>query len=579
MIRKLYRIIDPADRPRFRRWIGAIAVFSVLQGICVLLLVAVLRPFLDGDRDAALGWLGVFAAVTAATCAVYYWQAMLGQRIGDDLLLGMHHRVGDHLARLPLGWFGTDRIGRLTHSMSQGTQNIMGVPAHLMQPVVSGALTPAVVAVGMFVFDWRLGIALLVAGAVLVVVHNWSQDAIARTFGVLDAAAVEAASRVVEFAQRQPVLRAFGRTVDGNKLLDDAVLGQRRAYDKVTGAVVPALIAFSVAVQAAFVALIAVGVSLALGGSLDAAELIALLVLVTRFVGPLIEIVDHAAALRMAADDIDRIDEVLAVEPLPEGGVTAVSAPGQVEFDNVSFGYGDRQVLRDIRFTARPGTLTAIVGPSGVGKTTLLRLAARFWDVDSGVVRVGGADVRDLTTEALMSQLALVFQDVYLFDDTIEANIRIGRPDATGEQVRAAAALARVDEIVQRLPDGWNTRVGEGGAALSGGERQRVSIARALVKQAPVVLLDEATAALDPDNEAAVADAMRTLAEQRTLLVVAHRLHTVAAADQILVLDHDGAGGATVVAHGTHSELIEQPGRYQDFWRERDKAQGWRLAV
>ncbi|WP_378733923.1 ABC transporter ATP-binding protein [Nocardia brasiliensis] len=574
MIRKLFRIVDPDDRPRFVRWIGLIAAFSVLQGICVLLVVPVLRPLLEGDRDAAVPWLTVLAVATVATCVVFYAQAMHGQQIADDLLLGMHHRVGDHLARLPLSWFGTDRTGRLTQSMSQGTQNIIGVPAHLMQPVVSGALTPAVVALGMFVFDWRLGAALLVSGLVLLATHNWAQTAIARSFGAIDRAAVESASRVVEFAQCQPVLRAFGRTGADNVLLDDALTGQRRAYDEMNRNAVSALMAFSVVVQAAFVALIAIGVALALGGSLDAAELIALLVLVTRFVGPLIEIVDHAAALRMASEDIDRIDEVLAVEPLPEGATVHPTTSGGVSFKNVAFGYGDRPVLRDVSFEAKPGTLTAIVGPSGAGKTTLLRLAARFWDVDSGVVQVGGTDVRELSTEALMNQLAMVFQDVYLFDDTIEANIRLGRPDATLDEIREAARLARVDEIVDRLPDGWNTRVGEGGVSLSGGERQRVSIARALVKQAPIVLLDEATAALDPDNEAAVSAAMRALAEQRTLLVVAHRLPTVASADQILVLDE-----GRIVQSGTHDELIDAPGRYQDFWRERERAKGWRLTV
>lgn len=216
--------------------------------------------------------------------------------------------------------------------------------------------------------------------------------------------------------------------------------------------------------------------------------------------------------------------------------------------------------------------MTALVGPSGSGKTTVSRLIARFWDVDSGAVRIGGVDVRDLDPEELMSRIAIVFQDVYLFEGTVIDNIRVGRPEATDEEVREVARLARVTEIVDRLPDGWDTNVGEGGTRLSGGERQRVSIARAILKNAPIVLLDEATASLDPENEQAVQDALSALTENRTLLVIAHRLPTIIAADQILMLS-DGL----IAERGTHEELRDAGGRYQEFWSQRSRAQEWRL--
>jgi ATP-binding cassette, subfamily B, bacterial IrtB/YbtQ len=279
--------------------------------------------------------------------------------------------------------------------------------------------------------------------------------------------------------------------------------------------------------------------------------------------------------MRMAATLLRRITTVLDTPALPEPSTPQpASVPGRVELDHVAFSYPGRQVLSDISFTAEPGTMTALVGPSGSGKTTITRLLARFYDVDGGVVRVGGVDVRDQSTADLMAQLSLVFQDVYLFDDTLWDNIRIGRPDASDADIEEAARTAGLLSVVQRLHGGWRTRVGEGGAALSGGERQRVSIARALLKNAPIVLFDEATSALDPENEDHVADSIRRLAHGSTVIVIAHKLSTVTAADNIVVLSADG----TVQDSGTHADLITRGGQYAEFWSHRASATGWSMA-
>jgi ATP-binding cassette, subfamily B, bacterial IrtB/YbtQ len=328
-----------------------------------------------------------------------------------------------------------------------------------------------------------------------------------------------------------------------------------------------------VTVQFTFTALLVVGVLLAVSGQLAVGTAIALIALAARFTGPLAEIGDYAGVLRMARNDLRRLTSILDEQPLAEPATeAALTAPGSLALENVTFGYTGRPVLSGVDLEVPPRSMTALVGASGSGKTTVTRLVARFWDVDSGTVRVGGADVRDQTTEQLMGQLALVFQDVYLFDDTLEANIRVGRPGASEAEVREAARLAGVEEIVARLPLGWETPVGEGGTALSGGERQRVSVARALLKDAPIVLLDEATAALDPENERYVTEALRALAARSTVLVIAHRPATVVAADRVIVLD-----GGGIAEQGTHEQLLAAGGRYAEFWEARTRAKGWRL--
>lgn len=338
---------------------------------------------------------------------------------------------------------------------------------------------------------------------------------------------------------------------------------------------VPGLAAFAIVVQVVFLVLVYAVTVWATDGDLAAATAVGLIVVVSRFIDPVSQLAQVSTSTRRAAAAIDRVHELLDVPELvdSEQGVAATPIDNGICFDGVAFGYHDGvQVVREVTLEVPAGTTTAIVGPSGSGKTTLLRLAARFHPVDAGAVRIGGVDVADMALDDLMAQVSPVFQDVYLFNQTIEENIRIGRPDATADELREAARIAAVDEIVERLPDGWDTVVGERGANLSGGERQRVSIARALLKDAPIVLLDEATSALDPHNEAVVVRGLRELTRGKTVVVVAHKLSTVAHADQIAVLD-DGV----IVDRGTHDELSARPGRYADFVAQRDRAAGWRL--
>ena len=562
MIRTLLRVLGPAHARAVRRTVALMAVAALAEGLCCALLVPVLRALFGPTPGDVWPWLGAFAAAVAGCAVLRYLADLSGFRVGTTMLRGMYHRLGDHLARLPLGWYGRDRVGQVSALAGGGVLRAMSVLAHVLGPFLSACVTPLALVAVMLAFHWQVGLAALAAVPPVVAVQLRAGRSTAAEDERRAAHEQEATARVLEYLHAQPVLRAGGRTAERFALLDTALTGLRRTSRRQTRAALPGVLGLALTVQAAFTAALALTAYLALGGTLGPADALALTVLAARCADPLLSLAEIGGQLRAARTELDRLDAVLRTEPLPEPARPERPDGHGLEFDAVTFRYGDRTVLDGVSLAVPEGQRLALVGPSGAGKSTLLHLLARFHDVDAGAVRVGGADVRAVAGEDLVSRLALVLQDVHLFDGTLEENVRLGRPDATAAELRAAAAAARLDEVVARLPDGWDTAVGEGGARLSGGERQRVSLARALLKDAPVVLLDEVTSALDPVNEAAVHAGIAELMAGRTVVTVAHRLRTVQHADRIAFLD-DGH----VVELGTHAELLAENGRYAEFWR------------
>jgi ATP-binding cassette subfamily B protein len=577
VIRAFLKALGPEQVGPMRASLALTTFVSALQGVLFALLVPVLTHLLGPDPDRAGPWTAVLLAATAAYAVLRAGSLHLNFRVGGALSRGLHRRLGDHVVRLPLGWFTGGRVGELNRLATDGVSRATSLPVHLYPPLADAVVTPLVSVLALFVWDWRIALAAAACLPLLWMVFTLSGEAVGRNDAARDAVTDEAADRVLEYARAQPVLRAFGRTDKGGQRLDAALEAEHGAARRLLLRAVPALLCYSFAVRLAFGLLLVATVLLALGGTLDAPLAVALLVLVARFVHPLSGAADQGSALRMATNGLDRINAVLEARPLPEPDAPVPPRGADVEFDDVSFSYAPDgpRVLDGVSFRAGPGTLTALVGPSGSGKTTVARLLARFHDADAGSVRIGGVDVRSVGSEELSRHVAMVFQDVYLFDASIAENVLLADPAATREDLDRVAAASGLDAVVAALPDGWDTRVGEGGASLSGGQKQRVSIARALLKDAPVVVLDEASAALDAENEALLtATAVSLAREQRTVLVIAHRPATVAAADRVVFLD-----AGRVAETGTPAELLASGGRHAEFARARERARGWRLTA
>jgi ATP-binding cassette subfamily B protein len=560
MIRLLLRVLGHEYARPVRRTVALMTVTAMAEGLSYALLVPVLRALFGGTPGDAWPWLIAFGAAVAGYAVLRYRSDLSGFRVGTTLLRGVYHRLGDHLARLPIGWYTAGRVGEVSVLASRGVLRAMSVIAHLLAPLISASVTPLTIIVVMLAVSWRMGLAALAAVPVVVAVQVWTGRSMAAADAERHDRDREAARRVIEYLQAQPVLRTGGRTAERFRLLDDSLREVGRASRRLLRSALPGVLGLTLVVQAVFTALLVLGVHLALGGRIGAAELLAVLVLAARCADPLLSLADIGSQIRGARAELLRLDAVLRTEPLPEPREPVPPERHDVEFASVTFRHGGRTVLDDVSLSVPQGQRLAVVGPSGAGKSTLLQVIARFYDVDAGAVRVGGADVRAIGTDVLMARIAIVFQDVYLFDGTIEENIRLGRPEAGTAEVRTAATAARLDEVIERLPGGWAANVGEGGALLSGGERQRVSIARALLKDAPIVLLDEVTSALDPMNEAAVHEGIERLMAGRTVVMVAHRMRTVHRADRVVFLDR-----GRIVESGSPDELLRRGGRYAEF--------------
>lgn len=577
MWKLLTRVVNAAEMRTIIAWFVASAV---LQGLTLALMIPFLRALYSRSQFLT-AWLiaVVVMAVSAAlvdTIAMHRSYRVSVFEVCDTMI----DRVADHVLTLPLGWFSAEREAAVVNATSKEVNTLSHLASMVIPNLCNAFIVPLVMLGATAIVEWPL--ALIMAAAIVPLVLTWRLMGAATTRAneMEDRTSSAAAGRLVEFARLQPVLRATGATktgwapvqaaleADSASTLDGLrVKGRPGQY-------------FNLIVNVAFALVMAVGLARVSGHRLDVVAYLAIMAVTARTLLPLTKAAMYGSEADNAKVALRAVGDILDARPLsdPEPGQEIEPRGTTIALNDVSFSYdAGRPVLAGVSLSAPQGRVTALVGPSGAGKSTILRLAARFWDVDDGTVTIGGAPVRSMRASTIMGMTSMVFQDVYLFDTTIRENLRIARPEATDAELAEAARRARLDRVIEALPHGWDTQVGPGGMSLSGGERQRVAIARAFVKDAPILLLDEITSALDGENESAITEVVRELSEGRTVIVVAHRLSTVRQADEVVFLEPTQAG-ARVAQRGTPQELAAVTGPFREFIEASTASSRWHIS-
>lgn len=547
------------------------AVFHMLQ---VGAIYYVIEALVGNDRTNRAAWTALLFLVIsiAGRAAANYHSQLMQTHAGYFMVANKRIAIGNKLKSVPMGYFNNHSLGEITGVATTVLEELENTAPMVLVTILSGFINALVFTFMVLIYDWRIGILVVVGTAVYLCVTSAMQRKSIDLAPRRQEASAGLVAAVLEQVQGMGVIKSFNLTGRGDKRVRDALEYSRKSNYDLEKLFTPYTIGQEMALHVFSVVLMLTSVLLYLGGSMTLANAL-MCVIISFLVFAQIESAGSGMAiLRIVSSSIEHANRTDEIPELDSQGRDIRPKKHDISFEHVSFSYEKKEILHDISLQIPDRTTTAIIGESGSGKTTLCSLAARFWDVDSGSVKIGGHDVREYTLESLMDQISMVFQNVYLFADTIENNIKFGKPHATRKEVEAAAEKACCAEFIEALPNGYDTVIGEGGGTLSGGEKQRISIARAILKDAPVIILDEATANVDPENEAQLQRAIEALMKDKTIIMIAHRLKTVRRADQILVVDE-----GRIVQKGTHEELIAAEGIYKSFIQLRKEAESWRL--
>ncbi|GAA2970335.1 MULTISPECIES: ABC transporter ATP-binding protein [Bacillota] len=547
------------------------AIFNALQfGAIYYMLIAIFSQRVSTQTI----WicLGILLVSLIGKIATQKISQMNQTHAGYFMAAHKRIEIGEKIKKVPMGFFSSYSLGRLTTiattSLSQAEQWI----PMLLVLVLGGILNTLIFVLGTFIFNQKIGLVAVVGVIVFFIVTSLMEKKSTKNAKKMTETQTELTKQVLAAIQGMQVIKSYNLAGTNNRKLEKSIKDTSSLLLKLEKSVQPYIVTQRIVMGITTVAMTYLSIKLNLAGDLPLAETILMIIASFIIFEGLVGAGSNMAILRAAENAIDSVDFVNEIPDMKEGTERTPIQNHNIEFKDVSFSYDQRPILKNVSCAIKENTMTAIVGPSGSGKTTFCNLIARFWDVDSGQISIGGKNIKDYTIENLMNNISMVFQNVYLFEDTIENNIKFGKQDATKDEIIEAAKKAQCHDLIMTLPQGYQTMIGEGGASLSGGEKQRISIARAMLKDAPIIIFDEATANIDPENEDKLKEAIESLTKDKTVIMIAHRLKTIRNADQILVLNQ-----GNIVERGDHETLMAYGGLYKDLIKAKKVSESWKL--
>ena len=574
IFRRFFDFCGETNKRKFTKSIVLGVLKALFEALKIPAIAVTLQGVLSGNLTAQhiLLSLGIMLFSIAGNAFANYRSTMLQCEAGYGTCADKRIEIAEHLKYLPMGYFNQNSLGNITSVATNSMEALADVATRVVMMVTQGILTTAVVVLMICAFDLRIGGIAILGVLLFFAVNSLLQKKAKEIAPTKDASDRKLVEKVLEYIQGIAEVKSYNLTGEKSKALNRAVDENTAANIKLEITFVPLMFLQSLTAKLIGVVIAGVSVAFYLNGTMELLNAVVMVIAAFILFGALDSAGSYSALLRNVDLNVSKAQSVLDMPTMDIDGRDITPSNYDIDVENVEFSYDKRKIIDGVSVHIPQKTTTAIVGPSGGGKTTLCHLIARFWDVDRGCVRLGGMNVKDYSMDSLMKNFSFVFQSVYLFQDTIANNIRFGQPDAPMEKVIEAARKACCHDFIMALPDGYETIIGEGGANLSGGEKQRISIARAIMKDAPIIILDEATANVDPESEQELTAAIEALTKEKTIMMIAHRLKTVRHADNILVID-----GGKIVQSGTHDELMHQGGIYRRFVESRELAVGWKV--